>query len=120
MLNIIVKDDLGFSPGVNVRPYLTSHHMDKQIEIIPEDGGGGRFLFNNLPVSDYTLFISYGRFSNELDINIPDDIDSPSIKFTATFDLKNEVLDSHGSPVDDKDLKISIKRDGVLIKNLIR
>jgi hypothetical protein len=118
-LIINVKDDLGFNPGVNVRPYLTSQQMDKQIEIIPEDLGGGRFLFKNLPASDYTLYISYGRFSNELDINIPDDIDSPSIKFTATFDLRNELLDSRGSTIDDKDLKISIIRDGILIKDLI-
>jgi hypothetical protein len=118
-LTINVKDDLGFSPGVNVRPYLKSHHMGTPIELTPENLGGGKFLFKNLPASDYTLFISYGRFSNELDINVPDDENSQVIKFTATFDLRNEVLDSRGSPINCKDLRINIKRDGVLIKSLI-
>jgi hypothetical protein len=118
-LTIDIRDNLGFSPGVNVRPSLTSPEMDVPIDLTPNDMGGGKFLFKNLPASDYNLFISYGRFLNKLDINVLAEGNSATIKFTAVFDLSNEVLDSRGSPINDEKLKINIKRDGVLIHDSI-
>ncbi|NHJ38404.1 MAG: PEGA domain-containing protein [Asgard group archaeon] len=118
-LSIDIKDHLDFNPGVNVRPILTSNQMYNQIDIIPKELGSGKYLFKNLPASLYKLYISYGRFSNVLEINLPDDGDSASIKFTATFDLNTIVFDSRGSPVNDEKLKINIKRDGINIHKSI-
>ena len=111
-LTIDVKDNLGFGPGVNVRPFLTSSEMDNPIELTLEDIGNGKYLLKNLPPARYKLYISYGRFSNEMFIDLPVDGDSVSIKFSAAFDLGIKLFDTRGNPIKDENLKIDIKRKG--------
>ena len=111
-LIINVKDKLGFSPGVNVRPFLTSSEMDSPIELMPEDIRNGKYVFEDLIPARYKLYISYGRFSDEMYINLPKDGDSASINFSAVFDLGTKILDSRGNLIQDTNLNLEVKREG--------
>ncbi len=111
-LNIDVKDKLGFSPGVNLRPLLTSSKMDNPLELSPIDLGNGIYVFNDLPAAKYKFYISYARFSDEVYIDIPEDGDSANIKFSALFDLSTKLLDSRGNLIQDKNLRINVMRYG--------
>jgi hypothetical protein len=114
-LLIDVTDIHGYSPGVNLRPILTSSEMENPIELIPEDIGNGKYLFKDLPAAKYKLHISYGRFTDELYIDVPEDGDTSDIKFTALFDLNTLLLDSRGNEIQDENYKINIIRNGVKI-----
>ena len=114
-LTIDINDKLGFDPGVNVRPYLTSSEMGKKIELSPDEIIGGKYKFKNLPSAIYKLHISFGRFSDEILIDIPDDGNSASIDFSALFDLKTNLLDTRGDTIKDTDIKLNIKRSGKYI-----
>jgi hypothetical protein len=111
-VTIKVKDKLGFTPGVNVRPFLTSSEMTNPIELIPDYERNGEYEFKNLIPSNYKLYISYGRFSDEKYIYIPDDGDTIDIKFSAVFNLKSILLDSRGSLLEDENLRLDITRSG--------
>jgi hypothetical protein len=118
-LTIDIKDKLGFSPGVNVRPFLTSYEMDNPMDLTPEDIRNGKYEFKNLLPSKYKLYISYGRFSDEMYIDVPEDGDSASIKFSAIFNLGTKLFDSRGNQIGDIDFKQDIKRDGrILFSNI--
>ncbi|UCF49229.1 MAG: carboxypeptidase regulatory-like domain-containing protein [Thermoplasmatales archaeon] len=114
-LTIDVKDKLGFSPGVHLIPLLTSSDMETPIELIPQDVGQGIYIFENLPSSKYKFFISYGRFTDELYIDVPEDGDFVDIKFSALFDLNTILLNSRGDLIDDEKYKISIIRNRELL-----
>lgn len=118
-LKINIEDKLGFSPGVNVRPTLTSPDMDIQTELIPKEVRNGNYLFEKLLPAKYRLFISYGRFSDESYINLPDDGDSSEIKFSAVFDLNTELYDSQGNRIQDANLKIDIERNKKMVYDSI-
>jgi hypothetical protein len=111
-LIVNAKDELGFSPGVNVRPFLTSSEMDDPIELMPEDVTDGKYIFKDLIPARYKLYISYGRFLDEMYIDLPGDGDSASIKFSAAFDLRNKILDSRGNLIQDANLNLDIEREG--------
>lgn len=111
-LTISVKDKLGFSPGVDVRPFLTSSEMDSPIDLMPQDARMGKYVFKNLPPARYKLYISYGRFSDEMYIDLPDDGVSAGIKFSAVFDLGARLFDSRGNQIQDSNLELDIKRGG--------
>ena len=111
-LNIDIKDKLGFSPGVNVRPVLTSSQMNNKIDLEPDSNIDGSLEFKNLPSANYNLHISYGKFSDEIFINIPGDGADADILFSAVYNLKTLLLDSRGSLIKDSDLKIDIFREG--------
>jgi len=61
-LIVDVKDGLGFSPGVNVRPFLTSSEMYIPSEIESKNLGFGKYMFEDIPAASYDLYVSYGRF----------------------------------------------------------
>lgn len=111
-LTINIKDELGFSPGVNVRPSLTSSEMAIAKDLTPDEVINGENLFKKLPMANYKLYISYGRFTDEMYIDVPEDGDSQSIKFSAVFDLDTDLLDYHGNALQDKNLKLNVKREG--------
>lgn len=114
-LIIDVKDILGFSPGVNVRPILTSPEMQNPVELSSQDLNSGKYKFDNLLASNYKLYISFGRFSDEMLIDVPTDEDFTCIKFSAAFDLKTELLDSRGDIIENNNFKLDIKRNGYLL-----
>jgi len=114
-LIIDVKDILGFSPGVNVRPILTGPEMQNPVELNSQDLNSGKYKFENLLASNYKLYISYGRFSDEMLIDVPTDEDYTCIKFSAAFNLKTKLLDSRGDFIENNDLRIDIKRNGYLL-----
>ena len=118
-LIVDISDKLGFNPGVNVRPLLTSSEMGKQIELTPEEYTNGVFKFKNLPSATYKLYISYGGFSDEILINIPEDGDMASINFSAEFGLETKLLDTRGDIINDENLKLNIKREGIDIYNQV-
>jgi len=114
-LTINVKDKLGLSPGVDLKPLLTSSDMENSIELIPQDLGYGIFIFNDLPTAKYKFFISYGRFIDELYIDIPEDGDSTDFKFSALFNLRTNLLNSRGNPIEDNNIKINVIRNGEIL-----
>jgi hypothetical protein len=118
-LDVNIRDKLGFNPGVNVRPYLTSSEMENQIEITPNENNKGEYKFKNLPSAVYRLHISYGRFSDEILIDIPNDDDSTNIEFSALYDLKTQLLDNRGDSIKNTNMKLNVKRKGItLYKNI--
>jgi len=121
LYDIIVdaKDELGLTPGVDVRPFLTSSEMSNPLTILPEDIGSGRYSFKDLPAAPYALEISYGGFSDVKNIEIPKIGDSTTIEFTARFDLCTDIFDSRGNPINSEDLKIDIIRKGQTIYDSI-
>ena len=114
-LEIDVKDQFGFIPGVNLRPIITSSDMEIPIEINPDSKRSGVFIFNDLPAAKYKLHISYGRFTDELYIDVPEDGEVTDVKFSAMFDLKTNLLNSRGNIIEDEEFKIDIIRYGQLI-----
>ncbi|MCX6666784.1 MAG: carboxypeptidase-like regulatory domain-containing protein, partial [Euryarchaeota archaeon] len=122
LYDIIVdaKDELGLTPGVDVRPFLISSKMTNPLTILPEDIGSGRYSFKDLPAAPYTLEISYGDFSDEKIIDIPEIGDSTNIGFTAKFDLFTELFNSRGDGINDENLKMDIIRDGRTISGSIK
>jgi len=118
-LTIKVKDELGFIPGITLKPILTSSEMKKPFEIIPKDLGNGIFVFTDLPTAKYKFHISYSRFTDELFIDIPEDGEFTDVKFTAVFDLKTNLLNTRGNQIDDENLKIDVIRNGEKLFNQI-
>jgi hypothetical protein len=118
-LKINIKDELGYIPGVNLRPILTSSDMDNPIDIIPDDAENGVFIFNKIPAARYKFHMSYSRFTDELYIDIPEDGEEIDVKFSALFDLKTNLLNSRGNHIDDENLKLDIIRYGEILYDKI-
>ena len=93
--------------------------MENPIEIIPEDMRNGIYLFNDLPAAKYKFHISYGRFTDELYIDVPEDGEFSNVKFTALFDLKTNLLNSRGNLIQDENFKINVIRNGEILFDLI-
>jgi len=111
-LKVDVTDKLGLSPGIEIKPLLTSSDMEVPIDIFPNENKAGMFIFKNLPSAAYKLYISYGRFYDYIDVKIPYNLDSISINFSATFGLSVKLFDSKGDPIQDDKLKLDLKRSG--------
>jgi hypothetical protein len=114
-LTVTVEDRLGFAPGVNVRPSLTSSQMRQPIDILPEEKGEGTYVFKNLPPATYEVKISYGGFTDTKTVDIPAVGQSIQLKFTATYDLTIELLNSRGGFLLLNNQKIMISRQGKVI-----
>ena len=113
-LIVNVKDKIGFSPPGNVKPTLISTEMTQQTKITCKKIAPGKFLFEKIPRASYTLYLSYGDFSDEKIVKIPDDY-IVDVDFTAIFNLKTSLLDSHSNPLVIGDEKIDVLRDGETI-----
>ena len=111
-LKVYIIDKLGLNPDVEIKPLLTSSDMDDPIDIVPNENNSGIFIFKNLPSAAYRLQISYGRFYDYIDIKIPNNIDHININFSATFNLGVKLFDINGNSIQDKKLKLDIKRNG--------
>jgi len=110
-LEIDVKDKLGFDPGVNVRPILTSSEMEIPIDLNPEPKDNGKYQFKDLLKSKYKLFISYAGFSDEIYVDIPKEGNTAYIGFSASFDINLNIFDVRGNNLKDKKLKMDILRE---------
>lgn len=118
-LTVVTRDKLGFPPGVNVKPFLTSSEMYRSSEILSRSIGSGKYLFEKIPAAAYDLHISYGSFSDNININVPEVGDSTSIEFSAEYELVTELFDSQGNPISDGDKKVNIIRSGKVIYEAI-
>jgi len=114
-LKIKIEDQLGYPPGVNVRPFITSKNMDEPVEIQPDIGKNGIYTFKNIPKSEYNLQISYGGYSSIEKINIPTNQEYQKIKFNAMYSISNELLNAIGSPVKKDGKTIDILREEDII-----
>jgi hypothetical protein len=110
-LTIEFIDDLGFPPYVNLKPTMTSEEMKYPQDLYPVDIGDGRFVFENLPPSTYTLYFSYGGYTQTKSITIPAGTDSLLVQFGATQQLSFSLLNVRGEALGDNNLEIRIKRD---------
>jgi len=115
-LNVDVFDDLGFSPGVDIQPYLSSFDMINKTEIQPDEIITGQYIFKNLPNSRYTLHLSYGSYSKTENINIDSNDKNIELYFNALYNLNAGVLDSRGNNINKDNNKINIYRDGKKVK----
>ncbi|MEA2054317.1 MAG: hypothetical protein U9O96_04270 [Candidatus Thermoplasmatota archaeon] len=108
-LKVIVRDALGFPPGVAITPVLTSNSMERKLLICGEEVSPGQYLFRDLPSASYTLQIRYKSFSISRDCSVPDErkID---VLFPAVYSLKIKPFDSRGMEI--KDVDVVMKRDG--------
>jgi len=110
-LSIDIDDTLGFPPGVNIHPYLTSPEMEVTTKIYPDKNNGGRYIFNNLPDASYKLHVSYGSYSETADIEINSRNKDIDLDFKVSFNLDLNVLDSRGNNVDDDNYNVNIFRN---------
>lgn len=110
-LVIDITDELGFSPGVNLKPFLTSSKMYEPVNIYPETIGSGRYHFKDLPESEYNLHISYASFSKNISLNIPYSQESLNVEFEGTYDLKTILFGSRGNPLDYNEKTIDVYRN---------
>lgn len=116
-LNVDIFDNIGFSPGVEVQPYLSSSDMINETKIEPDEIINGRYIFKNLPNSNYKLHLSYGSYSKTRDIVINSENKNIKLDFNALFDLTVELLDSRGNNIDYRNNKIYIHREDKKIKS---
>jgi len=114
-LKVYVIDKLGLNPGVEIKPFLTSSNMADSIDIIADENKSGYFIFKNLPPAEYKLFISYGRFFDDVYIKIPNSLNQVNINFSAFYDLSVKLYDLKGNSISENKLKFDIKRDGKTI-----
>ncbi len=110
-LIVDIKDKLGFPPGVNIIPYLTSPDMQKSITIYPETIQPGRYYFEDLPESKYNLHFSYASYSENKSFDIPYEKDVLNIAFEETYNLKTLLYDSRGNNLDYNEKTIDIYRN---------
>ena len=110
-IKVTINDKLGLSPGIDIKPLLTSSYMDVPTDIFPNENKSGIYFFKDLPSSTYKLYISYGRFYDYIDIKIPNNVNQIDINFSAIYDLSVKLFDSRGNSIQDNKLKLDIKRD---------
>jgi len=116
-LNVNIFDNIGFSPGVEIQPYLSSSDMVNETKIKPDENINGQYIFKNLPNSKYILHLSYGGYSKTKDITINSENKNIELGFDALFDLTVELLDSRGNNIDYRNNKIDIYREDKKIKS---
>jgi hypothetical protein len=119
-LKIDIKDKLGFTPGVDVKPYITSSQMTEKIQIEPEFSLPGKYKFKNLPKGVYELHFSYGSFSDQEIFNIPFSGESAEIVFNAEYNLNIELLGLRGNVIQNSGTKIDIYRENKLIAESVK
>jgi len=112
-LNVDIHDQLGFPPGVNLNPYLTSPEMQETTRIPPDENNTGKYIFKNLPSATYELYISYGSYSNIKEIKIENNKKYVDLDFKALFNLDIDILDSRGNNVEDEIYKVNIYRNKI-------
>ena len=93
--------------------------MYRYSEIQAKALGSGKYIFEKLPEGPYELQISYGSFSDKLNVEIPNNDDSVCITFSAKYDLGVRLFDSYGNSIDDKEQKIKVVRQGEVIYDSI-
>ena len=114
-LKVEITDNLGFHPGVDIKPLLTSPAMNTTVEITPDVNEFGKLVFKNLPSAPYQFHMSYGSYSGERTIEVPIVENSIAIKFPVTFDLAICLYDSYGIPLEERSQKIDIIRNGRIV-----
>jgi len=110
-LNVDISDGLGFSPAVDIQPYLSSSDMINDTKIKPDEIINGKYIFKSLPNSRYKLHLSYGSYSKIIDIDINSEDKSIKLYFEALYNLNIGILDSRGNKVDRNIYRIDIYRD---------
>ena len=106
-ITVNIFDKLGFPPGVNIEPYLTSSNISDAKEIKPDDSGYGQYKFLNLPPSKYILHVNYGGYSDLTEISLKTSDKEIDVDFNAVFRLDIKILDSSGNKIsEEKNIEI--------------
>lgn len=116
-LNVDIFDNLGFKPGVDIQPYLSSFDMINKTKLNPDQIIDGKYIFKNLPNSNYKLYLSYGSYLKVIDIIIDSNDLDIKVDFDVLFDLNIGILDSRGNNIDNYDNKINIYRNNRKIRS---
>ncbi|MFO8077712.1 MAG: carboxypeptidase-like regulatory domain-containing protein [Thermoplasmatota archaeon] len=115
-LDIIINDINGRPPDVDLKPYLTSNQMRFPQEIHAVQIEKGRYRFENLPPTTYTLFFSYGGYTKTKTISIPAGTDSLQVLFSYTTEVSFSLLNNRGESFSDESLQLEVKQNGIIIE----
>ena len=110
-LTVEIKDTLGFTPGVEIAPILSSPDMNISSQLSAEKVSSGVFYYTGLPPSKYHVSVSYGGFIDEQFFDIPEDGDEITIVFSAEFDITSTLFDIRGNELFDDSIVFTIIRD---------
>lgn len=111
-LTLEVTDEFNLPPGVELTPTLSRGETNSTGQSILEEIEPGIFFIKSIPAGNYKLQITYANFVDEKLLNLPEDGDFISMKFTAIFNLVIDLFDSRGSPILDEVINYKIVRDG--------
>jgi len=118
-LIVEMKDLSNFSPGVDIKIFLTSTQMFTPVEIYPVEISSGKYFFEKLPKAFYDLHVSYGSYYKIYSIKIPEDGDFFNLKFEALYSLDTSLFNSRGSNIDSNGKYLSIYRNDIKIIDYI-
>ncbi|HWR27219.1 MAG TPA: hypothetical protein VN377_02155 [Candidatus Thermoplasmatota archaeon] len=113
--NVVITDDLGLSPGVELTPVLVTPDGNKTVQITPKEKTKGSFVFENVPAGDYHLQISFGEFIDDLHVTIPNAGNVVHMKFSAIFQVTIDLFDSKGNTLVNDNIEFLIVRDNQTI-----
>jgi hypothetical protein len=113
---VIVTDTLDFPPGVEITPLLVTSKDNRTIQLTSLENGKGMFSFEGVPRGDYNLQISYGDFSDDIHVAVPDAGNSIRMKFSAVLDLTIDLFDSKGNPLTDNNVEFLISRENQTVE----
>ncbi len=114
-LTVEMKDIYNFSPGVDVKIFLTSNQMFLPVKIYPVEIRSGIYLFEKLPKAFYELQVSYGSYYQAFSIKVPDNYNILNVNFEAVYNLKAILFDSRGNNIDNNGKYLSIYRKDIKI-----
>ncbi|MFH1101941.1 MAG: carboxypeptidase regulatory-like domain-containing protein [Methanobacteriota archaeon] len=114
-----VRDQLGFSPGVEVHPMLSSIEYDDAPPILAVSESPGSYRFTRVPSGMYRLQLSYGAVLDEEEISVPECGDLIHLPFRVTFSLGFDVYDNQGNALHDDALRVVVIRENKEVKECV-
>jgi len=110
-LTVEVTDEFNLPPGVGLTPTLSGLETNSSVQLILNEIEPGKFFIESIPSGNYKLSITYANFVDEKLLNLPEDGEYISMKFTAMFNLAIDLFDSRGNPLIDEEIDFKIIRE---------
>jgi hypothetical protein len=107
-LTVVVRDINGLPPGVSITPLLIPKGVS-EVQLFGQELDDGRFLFHRIPSGEYSLIVSYSRFTDVQSVVLTQDSEI-EFSFSALFELDIDIFDNRGSVFTDNSLDIIANR----------